>query len=358
NDTAQLSDDLPDLENNVTYIDQSGLSNLKKSVDHDTVQFGPFPSNDEPQDLSETIPIDSSFTSTTLNPPQLELFIRRGYAMEDLIEAFEKESSLGCSNFLSGDDLGGVLRDTLTEFWQDFYNKSTLGTKIKIPYLRHDFGHSKWDAIGRILEVSYEQCGFFPVMLSRAFINHAVYVTHATWQTQQYLLEDFLNFVNDSDRDILTKALQDFEQADTDDVMEENIHQTVMEIAEKELIQEPMFVIDTWAPHLTKMGLTSAELDKIYEKCKPTSKRVISMISFSSNMTESQNTVSKYLCSDSICTSKIEVTFVHLDGLSSHHVAHTCRDVLELPDDYQSYPDFRSQFLEILKSNVWVMDIV
>ncbi|KAL3831927.1 hypothetical protein ACJMK2_023617 [Sinanodonta woodiana] len=92
NDTAQLSDDLPDLENNVTYIDQSGLSNLKNPltvididdipIDPDnTVQFGPFPSSDEPQDLSETIPIDSSFTSTTLNPPQLELLIRRGYAM-------------------------------------------------------------------------------------------------------------------------------------------------------------------------------------------------------------------------------------------------------------------------------------
>ncbi|KAL3873522.1 hypothetical protein ACJMK2_036628 [Sinanodonta woodiana] len=217
-------------------------------------------------------------------------------------------------------------------------------------------------------------------MLSRAFINHAVYGTHATWQTQQYLLEDFLNFLNDSERDILTKALQDFEQADTDDVMEvleerngrripkkENIHQTVMEIAEKELIQEPMFVIDLWAPHLTKMGLTSAELDKIYEKCKPTPKRVINMISFPSNMTGSQKTLETNMIgtflrfmtgSDIICTSKIEVTFVRLDGLSSHPVAHTCRGVLELPDDYQSYPDFRSQFMEILRSNVWVMDNV
>ncbi|KAL3855622.1 hypothetical protein ACJMK2_014833 [Sinanodonta woodiana] len=199
-------------------------------------------------------------------------------------------------------------------------------------------------------------------MLSRSFINHAVYGKHATWQTQQYLLEDFLNFVNDSEKDILTKALQDFEQADTDDVMEvleehkgrripkkENVYQTVMEIADKELIQEPMFAIDTWAPHLTKMGLTSAELDKIYEKCKPTSKRVIIMIIFPSNMTESQKTVSKDLCkfvkeletnmigtflrfmtgSDIICTSKIEVTFDHLEGLSSHPVAHTCSGVLE-----------------------------
>ncbi|KAL3831805.1 hypothetical protein ACJMK2_023508 [Sinanodonta woodiana] len=59
NDTAQLSDDLPDLENKVTYIDQSGLSNLNNPLivididdipinPDDTVQFGPFPSSDEP----------------------------------------------------------------------------------------------------------------------------------------------------------------------------------------------------------------------------------------------------------------------------------------------------------------------
>ncbi|KAL3837397.1 hypothetical protein ACJMK2_022758 [Sinanodonta woodiana] len=187
-------------------------------------------------------------------------------------------------------------------------------------------------------------------------------------------MEDFLNFVNDSERDIVTKALQDFKQADTDDVMEvleehkggripkkENTHLTVMEIAEKELIQEPMFVIDTWAPHLTKMGLTSAELDIIYEKCKPTSKRVISMIRFPSNMTESQTTVSKYLCKfvKELETNRIG-TFLRFmtEGLSSHPVAHNYSGVLELPHDYQSYPDFRSQFMKILRSNVWVMDIV
>ncbi|KAK3605914.1 hypothetical protein CHS0354_017819 [Potamilus streckersoni] len=133
----------------------------------------------------------------------------------------------------------------------------------------------------------------------------------------------------------LTKAFQDFEQADTNDVIEvledhkvrriprkENIHQTIMEIADKELIQEPMFVIDIWTHHLMKMGLTSAEIDTIQAKCKPTSKMVVCIVSFPSNMTESQKTISKYLFkfvtgSDIICTSKIAVTFGHLEGLSS-----------------------------------------
>ncbi|KAL3877487.1 hypothetical protein ACJMK2_035187 [Sinanodonta woodiana] len=74
-----ISNDLPDLENNVTYIDQSGLSNLKNPLTvididdipidpDDTVQFGPFPSSDEPQDLSETIPTEF-FYINNIKPP-------------------------------------------------------------------------------------------------------------------------------------------------------------------------------------------------------------------------------------------------------------------------------------------------
>ncbi|KAK3605913.1 hypothetical protein CHS0354_017818 [Potamilus streckersoni] len=43
-----------------------------------SVHFGLFPSSYEPQDLSEAIPIDSSFTTNTSNPPQQELLIRWG----------------------------------------------------------------------------------------------------------------------------------------------------------------------------------------------------------------------------------------------------------------------------------------
>ncbi|KAL3859258.1 hypothetical protein ACJMK2_009485 [Sinanodonta woodiana] len=76
-------DDLPDLENNVTYIDQSGLSNLKNPLTvididdipidpDDTVQFGPFPSSDKPQDLSETIP------TTPVSVAAMSCFVLRG----------------------------------------------------------------------------------------------------------------------------------------------------------------------------------------------------------------------------------------------------------------------------------------
>ena len=39
-------------------------------------------------------------------------------------------------------------------------------------------------------------------------------------------------------------------------------------------------------------------------------------------------------------------------------IAHTCGCTLELPDSYESYVTFRSEFNGVLKSGIWVMDII
>ncbi len=33
-----------------------------------------------------------------------------------------------------GHDVGGVLRDCLSEFWHEFYDQCTLGTILKFPF--------------------------------------------------------------------------------------------------------------------------------------------------------------------------------------------------------------------------------
>lgn len=38
--------------------------------------------------------------------------------------------------------------------------------------------------------------------------------------------------------------------------------------------------------------------------------------------------------------------------------SHTCGCVLEIPDSYTSYVDFKSEFNAVLQANVWSMDIV
>lgn len=41
-------------------------------------------------------------------------------------------------------DDGGVMRDVLSQFWDDFYEQCTMGNDFKMPYLRQDFGKAEW----------------------------------------------------------------------------------------------------------------------------------------------------------------------------------------------------------------------
>ena len=54
-------------------------------------------------------------------------------------------------------DDGGVLRDVLSEFWNDFYEQCTLGNCFKVPYLRHDFGQQEWESVGRIITFGWQK---------------------------------------------------------------------------------------------------------------------------------------------------------------------------------------------------------
>ena len=50
-----------------------------------------------------------------------------------------------------GVDAGGVYRDAISCFWQEFNDSSTLGERERVPTLRHDFQSSS-PVSGRLLE--------------------------------------------------------------------------------------------------------------------------------------------------------------------------------------------------------------
>lgn len=47
----------------------------------------------------------------------------------------------------AGDGMDNVLRNNNSEFWDEFYQKCTLGTEINISFLRHDYGYLQWESI-------------------------------------------------------------------------------------------------------------------------------------------------------------------------------------------------------------------
>lgn len=329
-----------------------------------------------------------------------ELLIRRGFVMDDMMEAFSKDPVLGLGqiyvkrqlpngNIEAGDDTGGVLRDTIAEFWDEFYKKCTVGARsVKVPFLRHDFDNKKWSSIARILKVGYHRVGYFPVQMAPSFMKQVCCIKSVL--SPESLLKDFLEFIPCAEKNMLTKAMDDFNSITETDLLEifddhnarrvpkaENLRQTVLEIADKEMIQEPMFVINCWREELSGL-LTASHIDEVYEKLAPTPRRIVNMLTFPDNLSPTQSDVKKYMLkfvkeldpenagrfvrfctgADLICTDNIQVEFSLLQGFQRRPVAHTCAGLLQIPEEYTSYPDFRNEFLSIFSSNIWVMDYV
>ena len=48
-----------------------------------------------------------------------------------------------------------------------------------------------------------------------------------------------------------------------------------------------------------------------------------------------------------MCFEKIEVTFSNLKGAQRRVIAHTCGPMIEVPATYESYCEFKEEFLNI-----------
>lgn len=113
-------------------------------------------------------------------------------------------------------------------------------------------------------------------------------------------------------------------------------------------------------------------LSNLYQKVKPTNRKVLSMIEadpqnnseraavdflkrFVREMDQAQlNSFLRYVTgADVICVPHISVQFSTLDGLARRPIAHTCGSVLELPSTYDTFPELREEFTNILAKKMW-----
>ncbi|CAC5372928.1 unnamed protein product [Mytilus coruscus] len=69
------------------------------------------------------------------------------------------------------EDNWGVLRDCLSKFCKDFYQQCTTGTTSKLPFLRHGFEEKRWKAVSKVIVIGVEQEGYFPIQISKAFME-------------------------------------------------------------------------------------------------------------------------------------------------------------------------------------------
>lgn len=190
----------------------------------------------------------------------------------------------------------------------------------------------------------------------------------------------------------MTQAINGFPEVDPDDLLEvldsygcwrritaESFPAVLNEIAHKELVQKLMFVIDCWREvTLHSLSLTPESLTSMCSDLQPTSKKVCPLIKCPVPLTPKQKEIGNHLkrfikeldetklqtclhfCtgSDLVVTDSIFVEFQEMTEFTRRPAGHTCGRILQLADNYDNFPDFRSEFNAVLESNVWVMDIV
>lgn len=279
----------------------------------------------------------------------------------------------------------GLLRDIFTEFWDGFYSKCN-GHDVKIPVLRHNMGEEEWKSVGRIIVEGYALMDYFPIKLAKPLFEDALF-----GESRADLIEEFLHTVSPVEQTVLRSAMDSLKDVDFEELCDilsshdclklptsENIRGIIKEISHKEILQEPKFVIECWKPVFqTALHITSSKLDEIYDKKKPTVKKLLQLMKFPSDMDFIQQTTANHLkrfvrsldkqsleafirfCTGSnILGADISIEFNKMSGFGRRPTARTCGCVLSIPTTYDSFTEMREEFNNILSSNVWEMGYV
>lgn len=257
--------------------------------------------------------------SETLQSRLFEIKVHRGHVLEELIQFFVENDSTtelrGAAVHVTmilpngteevGEDNGGVMRDMLTEFWQTFYDTMCDGNSIKIPTLSPRMDNKKWKAVGCILAIGYYCEKYWPIELSPTFLDVAMSGVEVK---KEDLLQEYLRYLPDSESDLLSKALQNFEDVDKDDLLDffddhnhvsmpsvENIRALICDIAHKEMIQTPAYVAECWRDtlHVIQPMIKSTHDTQSFV---PTFKNVWPKISFEADVNKTaQSMLKKYI---------------------------------------------------------------
>jgi len=286
-------------------------------------------------------------------------------------------------------DVGGVFKDVLSEFWSSFYEMATTGCHWKIPVIRHDFQWKKWLAIAKIIFVGWRDVNYLPISLALPFME---YVLCGNTVNTQDLIEGFLNTLPLRSKDLIKCAIEDFTKVDQEELLdvlqefncrsmvhEQNIKDIISEIAHKEVIQNPKYIIDIWSEELkNKMKLSKYSLEEEYKNKIPTPTNILKnlccpekddneikrkIFGFLKKFIREADLklctkLLRFITGADIITSTININFNSVqDCFSRSPVAHTCTNTLDLPLTYDSFIDFRCEFTSLLSSNIWVMDV-
>ena len=185
----------------------------------------------------------------------------------------------------------GVTREVYTLFWNEFANSMTIGERERVSFVRHDHFVEEWNAIGRILVKGFESGSYFPLFISKAFLNYCVFGNQIS---DMVFLESFPKYLSKEEEEMIKAVIEnnsfpeDKDEFDdflerfqcTSFVKEENLYRIILEIAMQELIQKPHLMISSWESVITSLKArpsfqSLAALGAFDDKMKRTNKKVL-----------------------------------------------------------------------------------
>lgn len=151
-----------------------------------------------------------------------------------------------------------------------FFERCTLGTTLKVPFLGHDFSA----ATGKQLDESSERISRIPILsikLAPPVLEEMLFEEVSSCQEQ----DDF----SSADIDELLEVLTTYECRKK--VSAAILPDLLNELSHEELVQKTTFLIDCWR-EITQLELhlNYAELTKMYYDLKPTPKKIVGNWSF------------------------------------------------------------------------------
>lgn len=306
---VETDDDKEDFGTSFVHFDiLSGVDLLQEqsasvSVDEE-IQIGYIYIPDDNDVLDDTLPMDTA----EVQPPPVEvaqestaikLRLRRGNVFNELNAAL-KEGRISVDNMLleiemvlpngtaeKGEDNGGVLRDALSEYWETFFLKCTTGNVLKVPMIRHDM-KDEWENVAKVMVLGYNMTKYFPVALAKPFLCHCL---HQEIKDDE-LFTTFLEILPTEEKVLAEQAIQDFKNISGEEewldfldahdikrhVTEDNVRKTILEVAHKEMVQDPAYVAECWSSVLNGLNLPPGGLDDVIANLTPTPRKVVAML--------------------------------------------------------------------------------
>ena len=291
-----------------------------------------------------------------------------------------------------GVDSGGVLRDVLSEFWETFYQKNTMGSSVKVPITTHQMQKGEWEAVAKVLIIGYKQEGYFPINLSRVFLERCISMLA---HSDKEVLAEFLATLPEMDKEVCEMALKDYDTVDEDELMEifstyearvlprrETIEQILGEISHLTIFQKPAFISECWSPLLQQYLwplLPEGGLSEVFSELSVSHKKVLQILMIQEDISRAEkvttDALKRYIknCSiDRLCAflrfctgselmvgKKITVSITApMSEFCLRPIAHTCGPVLEVSSSYDNYLLLREHFDRVIDSKVLRMDIM